>query len=131
MLSVLDRLVLVDPRAVVGRVTAEGDVELLEELVHPGEQRLRRVRGGRDRRQAVVDDDAVGEVGRHDEIVLDNERRLLGVQHEPLDHLGGDQTLLGVEVGRRLIDQVDVGRLAEAQADGGPLELTAGQRLKR
>ena len=32
---------------------------------------------------AVVDDHAVGQVGGHDEVVLDDERGLLRVQHEP------------------------------------------------
>ena len=37
------------------------------------------------------------------------------------------QTLLGVQVGRRLVDQIDVGRLAQAQRDGYTLQLTTGQ----
>lgn len=39
--------------------------------------------GGR----ALVDDDAVGQVRRHNKIVLHNERRLLRMHDEPLDHL--------------------------------------------
>jgi hypothetical protein len=45
----------------------------------------------------LEDNDPVGEVGCHDEIVLDDERSLLRVQDETLDNLGGDNTLLGVE----------------------------------
>ena len=41
----------------------------------------------------------VCQVGGHDEVVLDNEASLLGVQDEPLDHLGRHQPLLGVQVG--------------------------------
>lgn len=32
---------------------------------------------------ALKDNDAVGQVCRHDEVMLDNERGLLGVQNEP------------------------------------------------
>ena len=38
-----------------------------------------------DGRRAVEDDDAVGEVRRHDEVVLHHERRLLRVKNEPAD----------------------------------------------
>lgn len=38
LLSVLDRFGLVDARAVILRVTAEGDLELLKKLVHPYRQ---------------------------------------------------------------------------------------------
>ena len=41
----------------------------------------------------------VCQVGGHDEVVLDNEASLLGVQDEPLNHLGRHQPLLGVQVG--------------------------------
>ena len=47
---------------VVVRVPPEGDFELLEELVHAGEQRLRRARSRVDRRRALEHDHAVGKV---------------------------------------------------------------------
>ena len=40
----------------------------------------------------------------HDEVVLDDEAGLLGVQDEPLDDLGRHQPLLRVQVRRRLVD---------------------------
>lgn len=92
------RLVLVDSRSVAVRVTAEGDVEVLEELVAAGEERLGGVGAGVDGGLAVEDDDAVGEVGRHDEVVLDDEGGLLAVHDEALDYAGGDDALFGVEV---------------------------------
>ena len=52
-----------------------------------------------------------------------------GNAHGPLDHTGGDDALLRVQVGRRLVDQVNVGGLAEAEDDGDTLELTARQVL--
>ena len=39
-------------------------------------------------------------------------------------HLGGDDTLLRVEVGTGLVDQVDVRWLTQAHGDGHALELT-------
>ena len=51
------------------------------------QQALRGARGGPLGGLAFVDDDAVGQVRRHDEIVLHDERSLLGVHDEALDHL--------------------------------------------
>ena len=47
----------------------------------------------------------------------------------PFDDLGGMKTLLRIEVGRRLIDQVDVGGLAQAERQSHTLQLTSGQVL--
>lgn len=44
---------------------------------------LSRVGGGRLRGNPVEHDDSVGEVRRHDEVVLHHERRLLGVEDVP------------------------------------------------
>ena len=123
------RVVLVDAGPVVGRVAAEGDVQVLQEAVAAGEQGLGLVGVGVDAGLAVEDDDPVGEVGGHDEVVLDDEGRLLGVHDEALDDARGDDTLLGVEVGRGLVDQVDVGGHAEGEHDGDALQLTTGQVL--
>jgi len=45
----------------------------------------------------------------------------------PLDDFGSDDTLLGIKVGGRLVDQVDVGAEAQGNDEGDALELTAGQ----
>lgn len=47
----------------------------------------------------------------------------------PLDDPGCHQSLLGVQVGRGLVDQVDVGRFAQTQCEGNSLQLTTGQVL--
>lgn len=44
---------------------------------------------------SVVDDDSVRQVGGHDEVVLHDEGRLLGVQDEPLDQLRARNALEG------------------------------------
>jgi len=43
--------------------------------------------------------------------------------------LGGGQTLLRVEVGRGLVNEVDISSLAERQDDGNTLKLATGQVL--
>lgn len=68
-------------------------------------------------------DDAICEVCCHDKVVFDNKRRLLGVKDEALDDLCAHETLLRVEVGRRLVNEVDVGGFAKAQRHGRALEL--------
>jgi hypothetical protein len=67
-------------------------LELLEELVHSGEETLWRCGGALDGGPSFVDDHSVGQVGGHDEVVLHDEGRLLGVHDVTLDHLrqGGE-----------------------------------------
>ena len=120
---------LVDTGAVVGGITAESDVQVLEEAVATGEERFRLVGVGINTRLTVEDNDTVCKVGGHDEIVLDDESGLLGVHDEPLDDAGGNDTLLGVEVGRRLINEVNVSGHAECEHNGDSLKFTTGQVL--
>lgn len=98
LLLVKLRVQLVDTGPVVGGVTAEGDVQVLQEGVATGEERLGLIGMRIDTGLAVEDDDTVGQIGSHDEIVLHDEGRLLGVHDEPLDDTAGDDTLLGIEV---------------------------------
>ena len=65
---------------------------------------LRR-RFGRDGGLTLEHDDAVREVGGHDEVVLDDERGLLGVQDEALDDFARDDTLLGIQETGRIREQ--------------------------
>lgn len=53
---------------------------------------------------AIVHNDAIGQVCGHDEIVLDDEGSLLGVHDKAFDDFRGGDTLLGIQVSRRLID---------------------------
>ena len=59
--------------------------------------------------------------------MLHHERRLLGVHDEALDDLGRDDALLRVQVGRRLVDQVNVGGRAQGERDRDPLQFPARQ----
>lgn len=120
---------LVDTRTVVRGVAAEGHVQVLQELVAAGEKRLGLVGVGVDTGLTVKDNDAVGEVGGHDEIVLNDECCLLGVHNEALDDAGRNDTLLGVEVGRGLVDEVDVSGQAKSENNGDTLQFTTGQVL--
>ena len=61
--------------------------------------------------------------------MLYHEAGLLGVEDEALDNLGADEPLLRVQVGGGLVNQVHVGRLAEAQRHSHTLQLTARQVL--
>lgn len=123
------RVLLIDTRAVVGGVTTEGDVQVLQESVAASEERLGGVGMGIDTRLAVKDNDAVSQVGGHDEIVLDDKGSLLVVHDEALDDARGNNTLLGVEVGRGLINQVDVGGETQREDNGNTLQFTTGQVL--
>lgn len=68
---------LVNPGPVAVRVATESDIEVLQELVTAGQQRLGLVSFGIERWHTVEDNDTVCEVGCHDEIVFDNKGGLL------------------------------------------------------
>ena len=87
VVQVFKSLVIVGHIPVVVRISSEGDLELFQELVHSGEEGLRRAGRGLDGGLALEDDDAVGQVGGHDEVVLHDESGLFSVQDEALDHL--------------------------------------------
>jgi hypothetical protein len=123
------RSVLVDTGTVVGRVTAESDVEVLQEGVAASEKRLGLVGMSINTRLSIKDNDSVSEIGGHDEIVLDDESSLLGVHDESLDNTRGDDTLLGIEVGRGLVDEVNISRDTESKNNGNTLQFTTGQIL--
>ena len=53
--------------------------------------------------------------------------RSIEQRNSPLDNLGCDNTLLRIEVGGGLINQVNVSWLAKAEADGYTLKLTTRQ----
>ncbi len=125
LLAILDRVELVDARTKVCRIATESDLELAEEEVHAAEEILGRICSAIDRRDSLVNDDLVGEISGHDKVVFDDERRLSGVHDEPLDDLGGDDTLLRVEISRGLVDEIDVCGLSEGEGDGNALQLSS------
>ena len=53
----------------------------------------------------MVDDDAVGEVGAHHEVVLDDEAERAGEGDEALEHPCHRHALLGVEVRAGLVEE--------------------------
>ena len=129
LLRVLHRPVLIDPGAEVVGVSAERDFHELKEAVHAADQGLRRGAVGLDTWRAAEDDNLVGHVGRHDEIVLDDEGCALRIHDPALHDAGGQNTLFRVKVGRRLINQVQVTRLGESDDQSDALKLTTGQVL--
>lgn len=54
---------------------------------------------------------------------------LVGGRDEPLDDAGCHQSLLRVQVRRRLVNQVNVRRLPQTQSQGDSLQLPTGQVL--
>jgi len=74
-------LILVDTRAEIRGITAESNVKVLEELVAAGEERFGSVGASLNTWLTVKDNNAICEVSCHDEIVLDDESSLLGVDN--------------------------------------------------
>jgi hypothetical protein len=61
------------------------------------------------------------------EIVLDNESSSLGRHDEFLDNFTSVDTLFGIEVCRRFIDEQNIGWNTEYETDGDSLQLSSGQ----
>ena len=126
---ILLRAVLVDSWAEVVRVTSERDVHHLEELVHAGDHALGR---GRERLLSWLTaeyDNLVSQVSRHDEIVLNDEGRSLCVHNPAFHNARRQNTLFGVEVRGRLIDEIEVARLRQCDDERNTLQLTTRQSL--
>mmetsp|Transcript_36848 Transcript_36848/g.75170 ORF Transcript_36848/g.75170 Transcript_36848/m.75170 type:complete len:414 (+) Transcript_36848:691-1932(+) len=77
----------------------------------------------------MVHHNPIRQVRRHDEVVLHNEGRLLGMHDEALDDLGAVDPLLRVKVRGRLINQVHIRRGSECEDNGESLELSTRQGL--
>lgn len=63
----------------------------------------------------------IGQVSCHNEIVLNYEACLLGVHDEALDELASGDSLLRVQVRRRLVKQVQLSGFAEREHQSYPL----------
>jgi hypothetical protein len=61
------------------------------------------------------------------EIVLDNEGSPLGRHDELLDNFTGVDTLFGIEVCGRFINEQNIGWDTEYETDGDSLQLSSGQ----
>lgn len=96
MLPIQHRVELIDAGTKVCGIAAEGDVEEVEEFVHAVQQSLGSVGPAFDSWLALVNDDLVGQIGGHDEIVFYDEGCLFVVDDESLDDSSADDTLLDV-----------------------------------
>jgi hypothetical protein len=85
---------LVDAWTEVGRVATESDIHELEELVHTADKTLWGCAPGFLGGDTVEDDDLVGKIGSHDEIVLYNESTTLLVDDPTFHDLRGTDSLL-------------------------------------
>lgn len=54
---------------------------------------------------------------------------LVGGRDEPLDDAGRHQSLLGVQVRRRLVNQVNIRRFPQTQSQSNSLQLPTGKVL--
>jgi hypothetical protein len=115
---------LVYPRSEVLTIPPECYLQTAQKLVHTQQQRGRGIGTSSERRGAFKHNYTVSQVGGHYEIVFYNKRCFLCMQNEPFDNLGSHQTLLRVQIGGRLINQVDICRLWQE------LELERGESLK-
>mmetsp|Transcript_46152 Transcript_46152/g.73347 ORF Transcript_46152/g.73347 Transcript_46152/m.73347 type:complete len:238 (+) Transcript_46152:92-805(+) len=129
LFPVLHRLRFVDARPEVRGVTTEGDLELRQELVHALQQghrcRCHAVNAG----SAIVDDDPICQIRRHDEVVFHDEGGLFGMQDKPLHHAGGHDALFDIKVRGGFIDQVDIRRLPQREHQSHSLQFATTQCL--
>ena len=99
---------LIDPRSIVVWIPPKRNIKILQELIAPGQKALGSIGACVYRWLSIKDNDSIGEVCRHEEIVLDDESGFLAMHDESFDDASGHDTLFRVEVCTRLVDQVDI-----------------------
>ncbi len=140
LLPILNRVQFVDPWSEILWVSSKGDPHLAKELIHSVDQSHGLTRSTFLSWCACVHDDSrennallgyeglgllVSEVGCHNEIVFDNEGRLLVLYNESLYDPRGLDTLLGIKISGWLVDQVDCCWFTQTEDKGDFLEFAA------
>jgi len=126
---ILARVHLVNTRAEINGVASKSDVHQLKELVHSRDHAFRGSAVGVFGWDTIEENDLVGHVGSHNEIVLNNEGSTLGRHNPTLHDLGGNDTLFGVEIGTGLINEINIAALSESEYNSHTLELTTRKSL--
>jgi len=114
----------VDSGSEVGGISSEGDTHQAQEFIHSADQVLRSVSNTISTRSTFVNNNQIGKISGHDEIVFNDETSLLGVQDESLDNLGSNNSLFGIQISRRFIDQINISGLTESQNQSDSLKFT-------
>jgi hypothetical protein len=120
---------LVDSGSEVGGISSESNTHKSQELVHARNQILRAVGNTISTGSTFVNDNQISKISGHDEIMFNDETSLLGVQDESLDNLRGDNSLFGIQISRRFINQVNISRLTESKNNSNSLKFTTGKSL--
>jgi hypothetical protein len=76
---------------------------------------------------SVENADVIGEIVKDRQIVLDD-NDIVVVAEQRTNNLGGTQTLLDIEIRRRLVKHVDIGFLDANSADGKTLKFTTREQ---
>lgn len=109
---ILARVHLINTWAEINGVTSKSDVHQFKELVHSRDHAFRGSAVGVFGWNTIEENDLVGHVGSHNEIVLNNEGSTLGRHNPSLHDLGGNDTLFGVEIGTWLINEINIAALS-------------------
>jgi hypothetical protein len=102
-------------------VTVEEDVDTLTDGMG---QSHNTINGG----STVENTDVVGKIVENRQIVLDDDDVVVVTEERANNHSSA-QTLLDIEVGRRLVEHVDIGLLDGNGTNGETLKLTTGQKV--
>ena len=129
LLGIFDGGVLVDTRAEVVRISSEGDIHHVKELVHTSDHALGSASVGVLCGLTTEDDDLIGEISRHDEIVLHDKGSSLGIDDPTFHDASSEDTLFRIQVRGWLIDKIEVARLCQGNDQGDTLKLTTRQVL--
>lgn len=111
----------------VGGISSEGDTHEAQEFIHSADQVLRSVSNTISTGSTFINNNQIGKISGHDEIVFNDETSLLGVQDESLDNLGSNNSLFGIQISRRFINQINISRLTKSQHQSNSLKFTTGK----
>ena len=96
LFTVEGRIQFIDSRSVVGRVSSEGDIHKGQEFIHSIDQILWSVSHTIRSRGSFINNDLIGEISCHDEIMLHDEGCLFGIQDISFDDSGGYDSLFRI-----------------------------------
>lgn len=97
MISSEDKNLFIPVKSDCGLLGSKSDRLVFAKYEKRNRSRDVRRSGGSNGGFTLENNNTVGQVGCHDEIVLNDKRRLLGVEDESFHDFGGNDTLFGVQ----------------------------------
>ena len=124
-----NRIKFVNSGSEIGRISSEGNLEHVQELIHSFKKSLWGISDTFHSRLSLIHDNLICQVSWHNKIVFNNGCTLLIVDDESLDNFGCNDSLLGIQICWGLINQISISTLGQSKNDSNSLKLSAWKLL--